>query len=390
MEEALIYRERRGTNSSKWNQLHRKFSRDDLMGLWVADMDFAVAACVREALQKYVDFGVFGYDLTPESYYDAFIQWEQTYHGYTVQREWLRYSPGVVAAFNWFVQLLTKPGDGVLIQTPVYYPFMSAALDNGCRLVKSELVNDQGIYTIDFEDFERKLKEERVKVFLLCSPHNPVGRVWKREELQRMLSLCRTYGVYVVADEIHHDFVYEGHHHIPTATIGDYDDMLVTITAPSKTFNLAGLKNSVVIIPDEKMRKSYDDYAGRLHIASGNSFGVIAAEAAYRGGRPWLESLLKTLKGNYDLLAQRLPEENPGVVVSPLEGTYLAWVDLSRYVKPEDMTAFVEGACGLAVDYGSWFGGNAPCHIRLNLATCPENIRHVADVLHANLQGRLS
>lgn len=385
MEEELIYRERRGTNSSKWNALHKKFSRDDLMGLWVADMDFAAAACIRDALRKHVDFGVFGYDITPESYYEAFIQWEQTYHGYTVQREWLRYAPGVVAAFNWFIQLLTKPGDGVLIQTPVYYPFMSAALDNGCRLVKSELINDHGIYTIDFADFEQKLAQEHIKVFLLCSPHNPVGRVWKREELERMLSLCRRYGVYVVADEIHHDFVYEGHQHIPAATVGAYDDMLVTLTAPSKTFNLAGLKNSIIIIPDEKLRKSYDDYTGRLHTSGGNSFGVIAAEAAYRGGRPWLESLLKTIRGNYDLLVSRLAAEKPDVIVSPLEGTYLAWVDLSHYLKPEEMESFVEGKCGMAVDYGSWFGGNASCHIRLNLATRPENISYAADMLCRNL-----
>lgn len=383
--EELIYRDRRGTNSNKWNHLTGRFTREGLLGLWVADMDFAAPACVREALRRKVDFGVFGYDTAPYSYYEAFIRWEKTYHGYAVQRDWLRYSPGVVAAFNWFVQLFTQPGDGVLVQTPVYYPFLSAATDNGCRLICSELVNTDGVYTIDFADFERKLAEERVKVFLLCSPHNPVGRVWRREELERMLSLCRQYGVRVIADEIHHDFTYGEPSHIPTATVGDHDDMLVTLTAPSKTFNLAGLKTSVIIIPDPELRKSWDAYTGKLHTDSGNSFGVTAAEAAYTGGRPWLDQVLRTVRGNYEILRTELLPRKPDLRLSPLEGTYLAWLDLGAYVRPDQMVDVVEGKCGLAVDYGSWFGGNAATHIRVNLATRPENIRQAADALAEHL-----
>ena len=383
--EELIYRDRRGTNASKWNRLSPRFTREDLLGLWVADMDFAAPACVREALHKQVDFGVFGYDVTPDAYYEAFLHWEKTYHGYEPQRAWLRYSPGVVAGFNWLIQLLTKPGDGVLVQTPVYYPFLSAATDNGCRLVENELVNTAGVYTVDLADFERKLTEEHVKVFLLCSPHNPVGRVWRREELAAMLELCRVHGVYVISDEIHHDFTHGGHKHIPAATVGEYDDMLVTLTAPSKTFNLAGLKNSVVIIPDEKLRKAWDSYTGKLHTATGGSFGVIAAQAAWEGGRPWLEQVLQTVEGNYELLRTELVPRKPELILSPLEGTYLAWRDLGAYVKPQEMAAAVEGRCGLAVDYGAWFGGHAPCHIRINLATRPENIRQAIQSLADHL-----
>lgn len=383
--EELIYRDRRGTNASKWNHLSPRFTREDLMGLWVADMDFAAPACVREALRRQVDFGVFGYDVTPESYYEAFLHWEKTYHGYEPERAWLRYSPGVVAGFNWLIQLLTKPGDGVLVQTPVYYPFLSAATDNGCRLVENELVNTAGVYTVDLQDFERKLTEEHVKVFLLCSPHNPVGRVWRREELSAMLELCRAHGVYVISDEIHHDFALGGHRHIPAATVGNYDDILVTLTAPSKTFNLAGLKNSVVIIPDENLRKAWDSYTGKLHTANGGSFGVTAAQAAWRGGRPWLEQVLRTVEENYELLRTELLPRKPELVLSPLEGTYLAWLDLGAYVKPEEMAATVEGRCGLAVDYGAWFGGHAPCHIRINLATRPENIRQAVQSLADNV-----
>ena len=383
--EELIYRDRRGTNASKWNRLSPRFTREDLLGLWVADMDFVAPACVREALHKQVDFGVFGYDVTPDAYYEAFLHWEKTYHGYEPQRAWLRYSPGVVAGFNWLIQLLTKPGDGVLVQTPVYYPFLSAATDNGCRLVENELVNTAGVYTVDLADFERKLTEEHVKVFLLCSPHNPVGRVWRREELAAMLELCRVHGVYVISDEIHHDFTHGGHKHIPAATVGEYDDMLVTLTAPSKTFNLAGLKNSVVIIPDEKLRKAWDSYTGKLHTATGGSFGVIAAQAAWEGGRPWLEQVLQTVEGNYELLRTELVPRKPELILSPLEGTYLAWLDLGAYVKPQEMAAAVEGRCGLAVDYGAWFGGHAPCHIRINLATRPENIRQAIQSLADHL-----
>ena len=383
--EELIYRDRRGTNASTWNRLSPRFTREDLLGLWVADMDFAAPACVREALHKQVDFGVFGYDVTPDAYYEAFLHWEKTYHGYEPQRAWLRYSPGVVAGFNWLIQLLTKPGDGVLVQTPVYYPFLSAATDNGCRLVENELVNTAGVYTVDLADFERKLTEEHVKVFLLCSPHNPVGRVWRREELAAMLELCRVHGVYVISDEIHHDFTHGGHKHIPAATVGEYDDMLVTLTAPSKTFNLAGLKNSVVIIPDEKLRKAWDSYTGKLHTATGGSFGVIAAQAAWEGGRPWLEQVLQTVEGNYELLRTELVPRKPELILSPLEGTYLAWLDLGAYVKPQEMAAAVEGRCGLAVDYGAWFGGHAPCHIRINLATRPENIRQAIQSLADHL-----
>ena len=383
--EELIYRDRRGTNASKWNRLSPRFTREDLLGLWVADMDFAAPACVREALHKQVDFGVFGYDVTPDAYYEAFLHWEKTYHGYEPQRAWLRYSPGVVAGFNWLIQLLTKPGDGVLVQTPVYYPFLSAATDNGCRLVENELVNTAGVYTVDLADFERKLTEEHVKVFLLCSPHNPVGRVWRREELAAMLELCRVHGVYVISDEIHHDFTHGGHKHIPAATVGEYDDMLVTLTAPSKTFNLAGLKNSVVIIPDEKLRKAWDSYTGKLHTATGGSFGVIAAQAAWEGGRPWLEQVLQTVEGNYELLRTELVPRKPELILSPLEGTYLALLDLGAYVKPQEMAAAVEGRCGLAVDYGAWFGGHAPCHIRINLATRPENIRQAIQSLADHL-----
>ena len=370
MSEPLIFRDRRGTNAMKWNHLDKiGFRGENLLGMWVADMDFAAPASVREALRQAADFGVFGYDAPPMDYQDAFIAWEKERHGLTVEKEWIRFSPGVVTGFYWLVKKLTEPGDAVLIQTPVYYPFMSAIEDQGRRMVKSELVNTDGVYTIDFEDFERKIVTEGVRVFILCSPHNPIGRIWTREELERMLSICRAHGVKVISDEIHHDFELRGHKHVPTLSVGDYGDMVAMLTAPSKTFNLAGLQNSFVILPDAGIREKYDEALRDVHIMGGNSLGNVAAAAAYTGGADWLSSVLRTVEDNEALFRARLAEGLPKAVVSPLEGTYLLWVDLGAYVSGEDIKTVMEERCALALDYGFQFGGNAPCHIRVNLAT---------------------
>ena len=204
----IKYRERKNTNCVKWDGLEGMYGKSDLLAMWVADMDFQVPECVTDALHEYVTGGVFGYYQIPDGYYQAFIDWEKEYHQYEVKKEWIRFSPGVVAAFYWIVQFMTKPHDAVLVNTPVYYPFMNAVKDGERTLVVSKLVCDNGEYRVDFEDFERKIVEEQVKLFILCSPHNPVGRVWKEEELRRMLEICRKHQVYVISDEIHHDLVF--------------------------------------------------------------------------------------------------------------------------------------------------------------------------------------
>ncbi len=382
MSEQLIFRDRRGTNALKWNHLDKmSFGTNDLLGLWVADMDFAAPECVRQAIIRAGEYGIFGYDATPPEYNEAFINWEKTYHGYEVKPEWIRFAPGVVTGFYWLIRLMTQPGDAVMILTPVYYPFMSAIEEQGRRLVKCELVNTDGIYTVDYDAFEEKIRTENVKGFLFCSPHNPVGRVWRREELEKMLEICRRYGVKVISDEIHQDFEHPGHKHIPAATVGDYDDMLATLTAPSKTFNLAGMQNSIAIIPDEELRRRYDALISEMHIHGGNSVGFIAAAAAYAGGRPWLETLLRQIEENAETLRSKLAEGLPKAIMSPLEGTYLAWIDLGAYVAPEDIESTMVKLCGLALDYGSQFGGDAPCHIRVNLGTSREIIEEAAERL---------
>lgn len=356
-----------------------RFGEEELLALWIADMDFEAPACVKEALKKYVEFGVFGYYIAPQGYYDAFIRWEKAYHGYQVEQEWMRFSPGVVPAFNWLIHILTKEKDGVLIMPPVYYPFHEAIVNNGRTVVESPLRKKGSSYEIDYEDFENKIRENDVKLFIFCTPHNPVGRVWSREEIRRVLDICRTYNVYVIADEIHQDIVMKGYDQPAAATVGNYDDILVTLTAATKTFNLAGCQNAILIIPDERLRTLYDDYLIRLRVKGGNSFGYIAVQSAYENGRKWLEEVLEIVEGNYRLMKSMLEEKLPDVWISELQGTYLMWIDLGKYVKPEDMEEVIQKKCGLAVDYGAWFGeGGYDTFIRVNLATRQENIELAA------------
>ena len=415
----LRYVDRKNTDCAKWDGLEKSFSRGDLLAMWVADMDFQVPECVRRRLSDYIELGTFGYYNPPAGYYEAFINWEKKYHGYEVKREWMRFAPGVVPAFNWLVQLMAGEGEAVAMMQPVYYPFMKAVENNGRRLVNCPLLRTERGYEMDCGAFEETIIREDVKAFIFCSPHNPVGRVWKKDEIRRMLDICKNHNVYVISDEIHQDIVMSGYKHTPSATAGDeagaYDDILVTLTAATKTFNLAAVQNSIVIIPDKAFRKKWDKFAEGIRITGGNAFGYIAVQAAYEEGRPWFEELLSAIEGNYKYLRSRLEAELPDVRVADLEGTYLMWIDLRAYMdkiialansaKSRDANAsdknaadsntadsnaadpaviamqhFMEDECGIAVDYGTWFGGDeyAGC-IRINLATCREKIETAAD-----------
>lgn len=381
------YVERKNTNCAKWDGLVDTFGEDELLAMWVADMDFQVPAPVVNALADYVNKGVFGYPITPDSYLEAFIDWERKYHSYEVKKDWIRFSPGVVSAFNWIIQFMTNPGDAVIVTTPVYYPFLNAVKDNNRNLIVSDLMETDGVYTIDFADFEQKIIENHVSLFILCSPHNPVGRVWKKEELAKLLDICRKHHVFVISDEIHHDLTYSNHKHIPSATVGNYDDMLITLTAPSKTFNLAACQNSVIIIPDKTIRKKWDTFVNQIHVTSGNAFGYVAAEAAYKDGRAWFEEIKEIVYGNYLYMKETLENALPGIVVSPLEGTYLAWIDLKNHVKVEDVKDFMQKKCKLAFDYGDWFGGERfGTHVRMNLATSRENVKIAVKAMIENIQ----
>lgn len=385
----VIYKDRFGTDCNKWDGCEEKFGDEHLLPLWVADMDFEAPSCVKQALKEYVDFGVFGYYQIPNRYYEAFINWEKTYHDYDVKKEWIRFAPGVVPAFNWLIHILTNEQDGVLITPPVYYPFKDAVVNNNRTLVESPLMRLEDHYELDYENFERKIKEQNVKLFIFCTPHNPVGRVWKRDEIVKVLDICKKYGVYVIADEIHQDIIMDGYQKVTAAATGNYDEIMVTLTAATKTFNLAGCQNSIVVIPNESLRKRYDDYLTRLRITGGNAFGYIAVQSAYEGGRKWLDEVLNIIEENYHLMKSILEEKLPKVWIPKLEGTYLMWIDLGAYVSADEIESVIQKDCGLAVDYGSWFGGEAyGTFIRVNLATREENIRLAAEKIVEALEAK--
>ena len=382
MREQVEFVDRRGSASLKWDALEEIYGRGDLLGMWVADMDFRCPACVQEALRDYMACGAYGYATLSGRFQDAFMRWERERHGYEVERDWLRYAPGVVPAINWCVASMTMPGDGVLVLPPVYFPFFQAVEDSGRRLVESGLVWREEGYGIDFADLERKLEQSRMLLF--CSPHNPVGRVWRREELERVAALCRKHGVLIVCDEIHQDFVRAGFRHIPMGTVTE----AVTLTAPSKSFNLAGLQTAVAVIPDGALREKWDRFTKPFHLSSGNSFGYLAGEAAYLRGGAWLEQVREIVYGNYQYLRDSLLERWPLLRIAPLEGTYLMWTDFGAYLPREEMKTFFEEECALALNYGGQFRGNGESWVRWNLATSRELVERAAESVHRALAAR--
>ncbi|MBZ9685241.1 pyridoxal phosphate-dependent aminotransferase [Clostridium estertheticum] len=378
---------RLGTNCLKWDALDKRYGNKDLIAMWVADMEFKTPEVVIEAMKKRIEHGIFGYSFVPESYYNAFINWEKNEHNYEINKEWIRFTTGVVVALYWFVNAFTKPNDSVIIMTPVYYPFFNAVKDNGRKLVTSGLINTNGIYTIDFENFEKNIIENDVKLYIQCSPHNPAGRVWTEKELDTVLSICKKHNVLVVSDEIHQDIIIGNNKHLPAAIVsgGKYADNLITVTAPSKTFNLAGLLNSHVIISNEEIRAQYDAYAKTVNQTEVNIMGLTATEAAYTHGKEWLESLLDVIRHNYNNVKTRLNEKAPKIVITPLEGTYLAWLDLRAYMDPNDTKVFIQDKCNLAIDFGEWFSEDCKGFVRLNMATDPKYVEQAIDNIIKNI-----
>jgi len=379
--------DRRGTNSLKWDMLDKRYGDKDLIPMWVADMEFKTPEVVVEAMKRRIEHGVFGYAYVPDSYYTSFINWEKNQHNYEVDKKWMRFSTGVVGALYSFVNAYTNLGDSVIIITPVYYPFHYAIIDTERKLITTELINTNGVYTIDFEKFEKNIIENHVKLFIQCSPHNPVGRVWTQEELDKVLSICKKHNVLVVSDEIHQDIIIGKNKQTPAAIVsgGKYADNLITVTAPSKTFNLAGLLSCNIIISNEKIRARYDAYSKTVSGAAVNIIGLTAAEAAYNHGKEWVDSLLNVIRHNYNHVKKRLSEETPKLIITPLEGTYLVWIDLRGYIDPNETKAFIQDKCRLAVDFGEWFSKDCKGFVRLNMATDPKFVEKAVDNIIKNI-----
>ena len=368
--------ERRNTDCLKFDAAVRRGYPADILPLWVADMDFPTAQPVLEALHQRTNHGVFGYtEADPDRFFSVLQGWFLAQHQWEIQKEWLLQTPGVVFALAMVVKAYTQPGDAVLIQQPVYYPFTEVILDNGRRRVSNDLVLRGGRYEIDFADFEEKIVANQVKLFLLCSPHNPVGRVWTKEELERIAEICRKHHVIVVADEIHEDFVWSGHPHIPFASLGEEAaNYSVTCTSPSKTFNLAGLQVSNIFIPNFELRRKLKHEINAAGYSQLNTLGLTACEAAYRDGLPWLEELKAYLRQNIEYTRTFLRQNLPQVRLIEPEGTYLLWLDFRNLgLSNAALEELIIKKAGLWLDSGAIFGAAGKGFQRINVA-CPRAV----------------
>lgn len=363
--------DRRGTDSIKYNASGRG-RPEDALPLWVADMDFQAPACILRALEERVAHGIFGYSELDEEYFSVIQRWFSRRFGWAVEQEWLVTTPGVVTALHIALRAFTQEGDAVLIQPPVYYPFSQAVKGTGRRLVENQLKLIDGHYEIDFQDFENKIVENQVKLFILCSPHNPVGRVWRREELERMGDLCLRHGVLVLSDEIHQDFAYPGHTHFPFASLKpEYRDRSVICTAPSKTFNIAGLQISNILIPDPQLRARFRREHSNSGLSQAGAMGIVACRAAYGEGEEWLEQLKTYLEGNLAFVREFLDRRIPQIKLIEPEGTYLLWLDFRALgLEGEALDRFVLHQAKLWLDDGPMFGPGGQGFQRVNIA-CP-------------------
>lgn len=365
--------DRSENHSAKWAEMEMKFGRSDLIPMWVADMDIKAAPKIVESMKKKVEQEIFGYVYRPDSYYKTAANWLKKRFGYEISPASLIHSPGVVPSMSILVKMLTETTDKILIQTPVYPPFASAVKDNGRKLVENSLIKDEkGYYTIDFEDLEKKLSLDEVKLFILCNPHNPVGRVWKKEELLKIGELCKKYNVRILADEIWRDLIMPGHKHTPMASLSkEIEDITITLFSPTKSFNLAGLQASFATFPRAEERKEFDDILGQMDVKRNNPFSLVAFETAYEKCEDWLEELIVHIDGNMQYVIDFINERLPEIKVVKPEGTYLMWLDFNGTKIPQDkIQEFLINEAKVAMNDGGSFGNNGKGFARMNVA-CP-------------------
>lgn len=358
---------RRGTNSVKWDEA----KEEGVIPMWVADMDFKAAPCILEALKKRVDHGVFGYTMVPDSYYESIISWFERRHQWHIERDWIIYTSGVVPAISAIIKALTEPGDKVLVQTPVYNCFFSSIRNNGCTTAENALVRKGNSYEIDFDDFERQAADEKTKVFLLCNPHNPAGRVWTPEELSLMNDICLRHGVKVIADEIHCELVMPGHVFTPFAAVSKAcQDNCITTNSPTKSFNIAGLQIANIITNNAEDRQKIDRAININEVCDVNPFGVIALQAAYNEGEDWIDQLNVYLWENYQALKTFFKDNLSQLEVINLEGTYLVWVNVrATGMTGDELTEKLLKEGKVFVNRGTMYGKTTGAdYIRINIA----------------------
>lgn len=364
--------DRRNTYSLKYDFAEERNKPKDVLPLWVADMDFLISSYIQDAIKKQTEHGIFGYSDVKEEYFEALKRWMKTHHNWDIEEEWLVKTPGVVYALAMAVKAFTKENESVLIQQPVYYPFGSAITDNHRKLVVSDLILDEdGRYQIDFEDFEEKIVKEDVKLFFLCNPHNPVGRVWTKEELIRLGDICLKHNVLVVSDEIHADFAFKREHQVFVNLKEEYKDISIVATAPSKTFNIAGLQVSNILIPNPLLRKEIEKQISASGYSQLNVLGLVATLAAYQHGQEWYDAMYRYVKDNIAFTKQFVEERLSGVKVVETEGSYLVWLNFrGLHLSEKELEDLIVNKAKLWLDRGSMFGKSGEGFERINVA-CP-------------------
>lgn len=368
------YNNRRNTASKKWDTTQDHFNSDKkLLPMWVADMDFKSPEPVIEALRERVEQGIYGYTVRTDDYLNSIIDWFIHRHNWVIEKEWISHSPGIIPALSLILQSFTAPNDKVVLQSPVHHAFYRVVNLQGRKVVENKLQEENGYYTMDLDDLEKKFLDG-AKVLFLCSPHNPVGRVWSRKELQKLGNLCTKYNVLVVSDEVWCDLVFKPNKHTPYADISkEFADNSITCIGPSKTFNLMGLKSSAIIIPNDDLRKEFEDSLNALFLGAPNYFGVAALEASYKKGEEWLNQLLQYLKINIEFIEEFLEKFMPYIRMHKPEGTYLAWLDFQELgLEDQDLKKKIIDEANLGLDDGPIFGAGGAGFMRLNFA-CPKS-----------------
>ncbi len=366
--------DRTGTSCVKWDLRKQIFGTDDVIPMWVADMDFKTPDFVIDAIKKRASHEILGYTVRPDGYYNSIISWVKQRHHWTIEKDWILFSPGIVPAVNMVVMAYTNPGDKIIVQPPVYFPFFSAVKENNRQIVYNQLKLENDRYRIDFDDLEKKITNN-VKMLILSNPHNPVSRAWTKEELKQLAEICIKNNVLIVSDEIHSDLALKPYKHTVMAGISEeIAAKTITMMAPSKTFNLAGMSTSSVIISDPDLRKPFQSFTETMHIGMGNIFGAVASEAAYTSGALWLDELLGYIRENIEIVRNYLKNEIPQIKMIEPEATYMVWLDFhSLGMNDKALQKFVIEKAKLGLSDGPHFGPGGSGFQRMNLA-CPKSV----------------
>ena len=369
------------TNCLKYDFKKAKNKPEDVIPMWVADMDFRCCEEILNDMHKKIDHGVFGYSKEDNNYYNAVKNWYKKNHNVDLKKEWLITTPGVVFALSTAVKTLTNKNDYVLINNPVYYPFTEVVEDNKRKIISSDLILNNNHYEINFKDFENKIKDYKVKLFLLCSPHNPVGRVWTKKELDKIIEICKKYNVYIVSDEIHSDFVWKGHH-ICLLNYSDYQDNIILCTSPSKTFNLAGLQVSNIFIPNSEVREKFQLELWNTGYSLINIMGLVACQSAYEKGEKWLNECKRYILDNIDYVDKFLKDKLPKIKLIYPEGTYLLWLDFNELnLSDDEIENLLLNEAKLWLDNGKMFGKTGKGFQRINIAVPKKRLKQALENL---------